>query len=171
MTMQDNYQCKKADISEIEKIWNEDIKKHSNNPLYITAKEEHLREIKRNTRITYIGLLKDDIICDITVIIKPEGIQKEAGNIEDIVNTKRAFLCGIKTNPQYENKGYFSKLFHFVEQELKKEGWKEISLAVEEGEKRTKSIYKHLGFNHYIGTEIKQGDGTIYTFHYYYKTI
>ena len=171
MEYPNNYICREASLEEVEQRWNEEQKKDPNNPLYQQAKEEFIEEIKNKTRKTYIGLLNNNIICDATIIIKPEGIKKEANNIEDLVTEKRSFLCGIRTNKEEENKGYFSKLLKHIEQDLLKEGVQELSLAVEDREQRTKDIYEHLGFNHYIRTEIKEGNGTIYTFHYYYKQI
>ena len=171
MPEQNNYICKVATLEEIEERWNEEANKNGNTSIYQEAKNEFINEVKKRNRIVYIGKIKDTIICDLTVILKPEGIKKEAKSNDNIINDTRVFLCAIRTNKEEENKGYFSKLLSYVENELLKQGYKEISLSVEENEKRNKNIYEHLGFTNYIKTEIIEGNGTIYTYHYLYKTI
>ena len=171
MPEQNNYICRLATLEEVENRWNNIIQKEHDKEMYNRAKEEFLQEIKNNTRMTYIGLLNNKIICDITVITKIAGIKKEAGNIQNLINEHRAFLCAIRTDKEYENKGYFSKLLKYIEQDLLIRGYTELSLAVDHSNKKNQEIYKHLGFINQITTEIKEGNGTIYTFHYLYKTI
>ena len=169
MQEQNSYICKIATLEEIEKRWIEEANKHKENAHYWEAKEEYKEEARKGTRITYIGLLAGEIICDITAVIKKAGIKKEAGDIEEIVTQNRAYLCGIRTNKEQEKKGFFSRLFHFAEKDLRKRGFQELSLSVDQEETRNMEIYKHLGFTNYIGTEVKQGEDKNYIFHYLYK--
>jgi ribosomal protein S18 acetylase RimI-like enzyme len=64
-------------------------------------------------------------------------------------------LCGFRTNKEYENQGYFSKLYKFIEQDLKSRGYKELSLGVEPKETRNVSIYKKFGFTNLIKSVIE----------------
>lgn len=168
--MQDNYKCKIASIEEIKERWASIIKNNSNNNniyRYYLAEEENIEQVKKETRITYIGVLNNRIICDLTVIIKEEGILNESNNTNGLVNSEKAFLCGIRTDKDYENKGYFSKLYKYMENDLLNKGYKKLTISVEKSNTRAKEIYKHLGFTKYLRTEDKGN----YKFDYYLKVI
>ena len=166
-----NYICAQATIEEIENRWKEETEKHKDIPLYIPVSKEFIEEAKKGTRITYIGKINNKIICDATVILKQEGIGKESTLKDEIINNKRVFLCAIRTDKEYENQGYFSELFHFIEKDLKKKGYTEISLSVDVKETRNLMIYFKLGFTNYINTAILYGNNKEYIFDYYYKKI
>ena len=161
-----NYLCKIATLEEIKKYWDQEIENNSN-PMYKIARIEDIEEIKQGTRIPYIGIYNDEVICRITAIINPEGVKNEAQSSNELVNKKRCFLCAIKTKIEYENNGYFKKLLQYTEKNLQEKGFEEISLAVDQKEKRNIEIYKHLGYIHYIRTEINRN----YIFDYYYKEL
>lgn len=160
-----NYITKVATIDEIIDKWDYEASIHPDNILYPLAKKEFVEETAKGNRIVYIGLLNNEIICDLTAIIKKEGIGKEAGKIKDIITDKRVFLCAIRTNKEYQNNHYFSKLLEYAINDLKTKGYTEYSLSVEENNKKALEIYKHLGFTNYIGNELRYG----HHFFYYYK--
>ena len=66
-----------------------------------------------------------------------------------------AYLAAFRTNKEYEGKGYFSKLYKFVENDLKNRGYTELSLGVGPEAVRNIEIYFHLGFRDYIKTLIE----------------
>ena len=169
--MENNYICRQATIDEIIKKWNYEVELHKDNLFYPFARKEFIEEAIKGTRITYIGLLNNEIICDITVILKEEGILSESQQKIDIVSNERCFLCALRTNKEYENKGYFSKLYKYVENELKEKGYKELSLSVDVSETRNLMIYFHWNYTNFIRTEIIHGKDKTYTFNYYYKKI
>lgn len=170
MENQDNYICKIASLDEIKKKWDYEIEIHSDNPLYLKAKEEYLKEAKKGTRIVYVGILGNEIICDVTAIIKKEGILSESRNHDDLVSDKRCFLCAFRTNKEYENKGYFSKLYKFMENDLIKKGFTEFSLSVDTSKKRNMDIYKKWNFTNFIRSEvILTTDYKYITYNYYFK--
>lgn len=171
MKKQNNYICKIATIDEIREKWDYEIKLHNNNELYIAAKNEYLEEAQKGTRITYIGKLGNDIICDATIIIKEEGIKKESSKTDNLISDKRCFMCAVRTNEEYQNKGYFSKLYKYIEEDLKKRGYKEISLYVDVSETKNLLMYFHWNYINYIRTEIKYSKTREYIFNYYYKEL
>lgn len=171
MEKQNNYVCKKASLEEIKIRWDNEIKRHPNNIMYTIARQEYIDEAKKSTRITYIGLLNDNIICDATAIIKPEGIQNESQSKENLVSQTRCYLCGIRTNKEYENQGYFSRLYNYIEKDLVSRGFKEIALSVDVSKTRNLLIYFHLGYTNYIRTETITNNNSTYIFNYYYKKI
>ena len=66
-----------------------------------------------------------------------------------------AYLAAFRTNKEFEGKGYFSKLYNFVENDLKEKGYTELSLGVGPEAVRNIEIYFHLGFRNYIKTVIE----------------
>lgn len=67
-----------------------------------------------------------------------------------------AYLAAFRTNKEYEGQGYFSKLYNYVENDLKQRGYKELSLGVGPEEVRNIEIYFHLGYRTYIKTLVEQ---------------
>lgn len=171
MGKQNNYICKQATIEEITEKWNYEVEIHKDNLLYLLARKEFIEEAKKGTRIAYVGILDNKIICDATVIIKEEGILNEAQQKENLISTDRCYLCGLRTNKEYENKGYFSKLYNFMETDLKKKGYKELSLSVDVSKTRNLMIYFHWNYTNFIRTEIIHGKDRDYIHNYYYKKI
>lgn len=66
-----------------------------------------------------------------------------------------SYLVAFRTNKEYEGKGYFSKLYNFMENDLKQRGYTELSLGVGPEAVRNIEIYFHLGFRDYIKTVIE----------------
>ena len=67
-----------------------------------------------------------------------------------------AYLTAFRTNKEYESKGYFSKLYNFMEKDLKNRGYTELSLGVGPESVRNIEIYFHLGFTNYIKTATEE---------------
>ena len=171
MNTQDNLILKIANINEVIEKWNYEIKIHPENILYCSAANEFINEIKKGTRITYIAKLNNQIISDLTVIIKEKGIINEAKYTNDLVSNKRVYICGVRTIKEYQGKGYLSKLFKFVENDLKKMGYEEICLSVYIKENKNLMMYFKWNYTNYIRTEIREGKEDIFIFNYYYKKI
>jgi len=66
-----------------------------------------------------------------------------------------AYLAAFRTNKEYEGKGYFSKLYRFIENDLKEKGYNALCLGVGPEDVRNIKIYFHLGFIDYIKTLIE----------------
>lgn len=169
--MEDKIEIKIANLDEAKEKWDYEVKIHPKNFLYRKAESECLREIKKGTRIPYILKLNNQIISDLTIIIKEKGILSEAKYTDDLVSDERVYMCCVRTNEEYQGKGYFSKLYRFVENDLKEKGYKEISLSVDIAKGKNTAIYTKLGFTNYIRTEVSRDFTKDYIFNYYYKKI
>lgn len=160
----ENYICKIASREEIEEKCNYEIKRHPNDEVWIKSKNIALKGFDNRTRIIYIGKLNDEIICEATAIIKESDLINETSNPEGLVSNQRSYLCGFRTNKEYEGKGYFSKLYHFMEKDLLDKGYTELCLGVKSKRPRNMQIYFSWGFTNYIRT-IPEEDMV----NYYYK--
>ena len=143
-----NFKCVIATKDLIIKKWDEEIEKHNDSNVWEEFKKESLRNI--NNRIVYMGILDGKIITEATAIISEKDLDMQ--NKEDLVGNGKVYLSAFRTNKEHQNKGYFSKLYKFMENDLKEKGYKTLTLGVEPCETRNMQIYYKWGFNKYIKT-------------------
>ena len=143
------YKCVIATEELLIKKWNTEIEKHNNSDVWKKFKTESLRNI--NNRIVYMGILNDEIITEATAIISKNDMDMQ--NKDELIGKGKAYLTAFRTNKEFENQGYFSKLYSFMEEDLKKRGFKSLTLGVEPCETRNIQIYLKWGFAKYIKTD------------------
>lgn len=144
----DNYECVIASEELIIKKWDKEIKNHNNSELWKQFKRQSLRNL--NTRIVYMGLLNGDIITEATAIISENDLDMQ--NKDGLIGNKKAYLTAFRSDKDFENKGYFSKLYKFMEEDLISKGFDTLTLGVEPSEVRNIKIYFNWGFTKYIKT-------------------
>ena len=165
-----NFTCKIAPLSDIKKRWDTLIKNHPNNPNWSIWKNDTIINNKNNYRISYYGYLDGEIISEATAIISP--LDTAISNSEKLISKDMAYLTGFRTDSKYQNKGYFSKLYKYMEEDLKSRGFTKLSLGVEPQEVKNMMIYFKYGFTNYIKTATETyPTGKTITVNYYYKEI
>lgn len=150
-----NFSCKVATRDELLKRWEYLIKIHPGNNDWVRYKENAIRNYDNGSTISYLGFLDDQIICEATAYIKESAFVGDISNHSGLLNDNMAYLAAFRTNKEYEGKGYFSKLYNFMEKDLKNRGYTELSLGVGPESVRNIEIYFHLGFREYIKTVIE----------------
>ena len=150
-----NFSCKVATRDELLKRWEYLIKIHPGNNDWVRYKENAVRNYDNGSTISYLGFLDDQIICEATAYIKESAFVGDISNPSGLLNDNMAYLAAFRTNKEYEGKGYFSKLYNFMEKDLKNRGYTELSLGVGPDAVRNIEIYFHLGFREYIKTVIE----------------
>ena len=143
-----NYMCKIASIQEINEKWDYEISIHPNENKWIVWKNQVINNVKNGNFICYYGILDGKIICEGTASFNHEGIQ----NSENLVGKDKVYLTGFRTIKEYQGKGYFSKLYNFIEHDLKKRNIKKLTLGVEPSEVKNIKIYFSFGFTNFIKT-------------------
>lgn len=166
--MQD-YICKIANRSEMERKWDDEIahaqKSRRNWEIW---KEKALRQASGKKALPYYGIWKDRIICEATASLCADGVQ----NAEGLVDQTTAYLSAFRTIQAFQGKGYFSKLFRFMINDLKSRGYQAVTLGVEPHETENRAIYEHFGFSEYVKTAVElYPDGTTITVDYYRKRL
>lgn len=131
------YRCVIASKELIIKKWDEEIRKHNNSKIWIDFKEESLRNL--DTRTIYMGILDGKIITECTAITSDDDLDMQ--NKDNLIGKNKAYLTAFRINKEYENKGYFSKLYKFMEDDLKRKGFTSLTLGVEPSEVRNMMIY------------------------------
>lgn len=146
----DKYICKIASREELEKRWNYLIEIHSVNNIWEKFKANALNNFDNGNTISYVGILNNEIICELTAYFKEEAFIDDIDDYDDLLSEERCYLAAFRTNKEYQGNGYFSLLFDYVVEDLKSRGYKELSLGVSPEEVRNMEIYFHLGFRDYI---------------------
>jgi len=165
----DNYICKIATLDEMNKKWDYEINKATDNKEnWITWKKDNIERYKKGFIIPYYGLLNGKIICECTAAINPLVVQ----NAENLVGEKTVYLTAFRTIQEHQGKGYFSRLFKFMIEDLKSRGYEKVTLGVEPDETKNKEIYFNYGFNEHIkDSKEVYPDGTEINVEYYGKSI
>lgn len=159
------YICKIASVGEMERKWKYEIRKQRKRKTVLEGlKKDAVEHIKNGQSVTYYGKLNNKIICETTAMFDENIIQ----NSDKLVGGKTVYLCNFSTDKRHQGKGYFSKLFKFMIDDLKNRGYEKFTLGVEPTETKNIKIYQHLGFNEFIksGKETYP-DGTVIDVDYY----
>ena len=161
------YICKIASLEEMDNKWDYEIA-HAGDDRenWIIWKKSSIENAQKGKLLSYYGLLDGQIISEATAILDASIAQ----NSDGLVDEKTAYLSAFRTIPEYQGKGYFSKLFWFMLEDLKSRGYEKVTLGVEPEEAENKKIYFHYGFTEHIknGVEVYP-DGTKIDVEYYGK--
>ena len=147
-----NYVCKIATAEEMNTKWDYEISKAKNDKNnWLIWKKQNINNFKNNKIIPYYGILDDQIICEATAALTSDIVQ----NSDKLVDNTTAYLTAFRTNKEYEGRGYFSKLYKFMENDLKNKGYLLLTLGVEPEEVRNYQIYRHYGFKEFIKSDVE----------------
>ena len=146
--MMGEYICKIATIEEMEQNWNYLVEIHKDNNAWKIWKEKAIKDMKNRNTIVYYGILNGIVISEATAFITSVNVQ----NSDGLVNDNTAYLSAFRTREEYQGKKYFSKLYNFMEKDLKRRGYSKLTLGVEPCETTNIKIYFNYGFTDYIKT-------------------
>lgn len=168
-TMEQGFICKIPTIEEMNRKWDYEISRNEDNrENWVIWKRHALENFMEGHTLPYYGLLNGEIICEATAMLNPDKVQ----NSDGLVDSSTAYLAAFRTIPEYQGKGYYSKLFHYMLRDLKKRGYVRITLGVEPDELENKQIYKHFGFDEFIKkAQETYPDGTTIDVEYYGKRL
>ncbi|MBO5177662.1 MAG: GNAT family N-acetyltransferase [Lachnospiraceae bacterium] len=165
----DEYICKIAPLEEMNTKWDYEIA-HAGEDRdnWIIWKKSSIEHMQEGKSIPYYGILYGQVISEATAILDGSIAQ----NSDGLVDGKTAYLSAFRTIPEYQGKGYFSKLFRYMLEDLKNCGYEKVTLGVEPEETENKKIYFHYGFTEHIknGVEVYP-DGTKIDVEYYGKQL
>lgn len=161
--------CKIASLQEIDIKWEYEIA-HSGKDKenWVAWKKQNIENYKQGYIIPYYGIFEGSIICEATAMVHSKVVQNSAG----LVGKHTVYLSAFRTISRFQGKGYFSKLFHFMINDLQHKGFTKATLGVEPSEEKNKEIYAHYGFTKYIKSGKEHyPDGTTINVEYYGKTL
>lgn len=142
----EKYRCKIASIDEVLAKMDYEISINPSDKRWELWKKEAKKFCEQGKRICYIGVLEGQIICEATAAISKDAAQ----NSEGLIDENTTYLFAFRTKEEYRGKGYFSKLYQFMEEDLKNRGYTKFTLGVEPKEVQNLEIYQHFGFQKFI---------------------
>ena len=165
----DDFVCKIANKDEMNTKWDYEIEHATDDKdNWIVWKKENLERFDKGFIIPYYGILNGKIICECTAAIDASIVQ----NPDGLIDEKTAYLTAFRTIDEYQGKGYFSKLYRFMIEDLKNRGYERATLGVEPEEEKNKAIYFKYGFTEHIkDSEESYPDGTKIKVEYYGKNL
>lgn len=162
-----SYICKIASLEEMDNKWDYEIA-HAGDDRenWIIWKKSSIENAQKGKLLPYYGILDGQIISEATAILDSSIAQ----NSDGLVDERTAYLSAFRTIDEHQGKGYFSKLFRYMLEDLKDRGYEKVTLGVEPEEAENKEIYFHYGFTEHIknGVEVYP-DGTKIDVEYYGK--
>ena len=160
------YVCKIPTIEEMNKKWDYEISNSiDNKENWIQWKKEAIQNKREKKQIPYYGILDGEIICEATASISDSVVQNALGLVSEDI----AYINGFRTIKNYQGQGYFSKLFWFMIEDLKRRGYSSVTLGVEPHEVKNMLIYFHYGFTEYIKSGMEFYPNGVEIFVLYYK--
>lgn len=134
-----------------------------------SQKNKRLQSLKSKTRMFFYGYLDGEVITQgsATVSVRDEFTQ----NKEQVVSEKCAYLFNFLTVEEERGKGYFSKLYRFIEKTLSDMGFEYLSLGVEPEDTENRERYRKMGFDELIYCGCEEFDGMKIDVEYYRKKI
>ena len=153
---------RQATIDEVNKRFNQLIKRHEDNDdSWVTWKEEFLEEVGNNQTIPYYAFYRGKIIGEAYAVI-----DTEVGFVTD----DQAYLKAFRMDTPFRGQGYFTGLFNFMINDLIQRGYTRFVIGVDPKDKVNKSRYKHYGFTKYLQTiNCTNPDGTKARISFYLK--
>lgn len=167
--MGNQYVMKIASIEELEKTFDDKISSTPNNEHIIAQKTRRMTDAKKKTKLFFFGYLDSEMITEANATISTDDVHTQ--NIDKITNEKTAYLSAFVTKEKFRGKGYFSKLYAFMEKELAKMGFEYLTLGVETKDEKNKAIYHKWGYTEHIYTGVEEFDGMRVNVEYYRKTL
>lgn len=167
--MRNQYVMKTASIEELEKIFDKKIAADPANEHIIAQKKRRMTDAKNKTKLFFFGYLNGEMITEANATISTDDVHTQ--NIDKIMNEKTAYLSAFVTKENFRGKGYFSKLYRFMEEELKKMDFEYLTLGVESDDAQNKARYYNWGYTKLIYKGTEEFDGMKIDVEYYTKKI
>lgn len=152
---------RKANLNDLEKIWNKDIKENYNDERYVKWKKQYIEYNKNGNCATFVVLDNEEPIGQITVLFSPNcsAIQNR---LELCNGIDTANMNAFRIEKKYENQGHISKLVKMAEEFAKNQGIKYLTIGCEAKESRNLAIYLHFGYTEFVTSIVEDNELILY---------
>lgn len=150
-----------ATRDDLEKIWAKDIAKNQGDQCWIRWREQNLEYNRLGKATTFVVLVNDDPIGQITILFSPEcSAVKDRTMLCNDINV--ANMNAFRIEKEYEGQGHISKLVKMAEAFAKDKGVSYLTIGCEAKESRNLAIYLHFGYTEFITSTVEDDELVLY---------
>lgn len=156
-----NFVYRKANLIDLEKIWDKNIREHKGDKRWIKWRNEMIENNRDSKSVTFVINCDDEPIGEGTLLFSPKC--SAIRNRKKLCDGKgTANLNALRIQKEYENKGHISKLVKEIEKYALLSGYSYLTIGVEAKETRNLAIYLHWGYNEFIMSAKEDGELVLY---------
>lgn len=156
-----NFVYRKADLTDLEKIWDKNIRDHKGDRRWIRWKEEMLKDNSYSKAATFVIICDGEPVGEGTVLFSPKC--KAIRNRKMLCDgSETANLNALRIQKEYERKGHISKLVKEIEKYAMSLGYSYLTIGVEARETRNLAIYLHFGYDEFLMSAKEDGELVLY---------
>lgn len=156
-----NFVYRKANLIDLEKIWDKNIREHKGDKRWIKWRNEMIENNRHSKSVTFVINCDDEPIGEGTLLFSPKC--SAIRNRKKLCDGKgTANLNALRIQKEYENKGHISKLVKEIEKYALLSGYSYLTIGVEAKETRNLAIYLHWGYNEFILSAEEEGELVLY---------
>lgn len=149
------FEYRKANLEDLENIWNKDIERHPNDARWSKWKDEYIAYNKAGEAATFVVLKDGEPVGQVTLLFS-QNCKPVKNKLKLCDNDKIANFNAFRIEKQFEGQGHISKLVKVAEKYAKDKGFEIITIGAEAKETRNLAIYLHLGFNEFAMHEFDE---------------
>ena len=105
--------------------------------------EPFRKEIETGNRVVYVYKVDGEFLGEIAYVL-------DMNDSDYTIPNQRIYLSRLIVKPEYRNKGIGSILVDFMIEEIRKMGYKEISIGVDKDNTAALHLYRKKGFTNVI---------------------
>jgi len=137
-----------ASISDLESVWDKDIRRHPNDNNWVRWKNEYINYNKNHEATTFVAVEHGDVVAQITVVLKP-SVKAVLGKLF-LCDNETVNMNGFRCDKQFEGQGHISRLVRLGEQYAASLGYKYASIGANAKNVRNLQIYFHFGYTTFL---------------------
>ena len=167
--MNNEFYVKIATYDDIKNYYNTLIESEPDNIYLPAQRDKRLKSLESKTRMFFYGYIGNRVITQGSATVSEDD--EFTQNKEYVVSKNCAYLFNFLTVEEMRGKGYFSKLYKFIEKTLLEMGFEYLSLGVEPDDTENRERYRKMGFDTLIYAGCEEFDGMKIDVEYYRKKI
>ena len=151
----------KANLEELEQLWNYNISQNPEDPRYLRWKEQFIRDNASGAAATIVISINGECVGEGTLLLSPD-CRAIRGRTCLCDGKNVANINALRIQKACEGQGHISALMTAIEQYAASLGIRTLTIGVEAAETRNLGIYLHWGFDQFLMHEIEDGALVLY---------
>lgn len=147
------FDYRKATLDELERIWNQNIADHPEDPRWLRWKEAFISRNRSGQAVTFLVLQNGAPMGEVTLELSQSGNRAILAD-----GTERGYLQALRIRPELEGQGHVSKMMAALEDYARQIGLTGLTIGVEAKETRNLAIYLHWGYRNFLMAEEDDGE-------------